>query len=252
MLSVSILSAQKSERVKHGVALKNLTPDVALATCFKWLPVGDIPSNQVYIQTQVGGILSGIPWDIKQAQRLRKQIRKIGGKSVKYLVINELNEDRIPVIAYFKRCGIRLVGDTLTAHQLTEEYGIELDIALAKDTLLVIGKRELVLSPLGRGFAQSGLALFIPDCRLLHAGYFIPSPTARYPAIHPQTCLKEWANRLEKLYFRFSDAKQIVPGQGPPGNSNVIRRAILLIKEINRRNAFFEQENQQKTDAGEY
>ena len=227
------LFAQQSERVRHGIALKNLTPDVALATCFKWLPVGDIPANQIYIQTQQGGLLSGVPWDIAQATRLRKQIRKAGGKSIRYMVLTELNEDRLPVIAYYKRKGIQLIADTLTARQLSE-FDIQADVLIASDTTLLIGKRVINLFPTGKGFSESGLAVFLPDCRMLYAGYFVASPTAKYPAIHPKTSVKDWGGNLEKLYFRFSDVRHVIPGQGMPGNSNLIRRSILLVNEIHR------------------
>jgi hypothetical protein len=229
-------SAQSSERVKHGVALKNITPDVALATCFKWLPVADVPANQVYIQTRNGGILSGIPWDIQQAKRLQKNIRKAGGKPIKYLVINELNEDRVAVIAYLQSRGAALIADSATARELVQSHQIQVAITIFGDTSLTIGKRQIAFFPHGKGFSDSGLSIYLPDSQLLHAGYFIVSPTARYPAIHPKTSLSEWAINLEKLYFRFSDAKKVIPGQGQPGNANLIKRSIALVSKIDKNN----------------
>lgn len=232
--------AQTSQRVKHGIALKNLTPDAALATCFKWLPIADVPANQVYIQTQNGGILSGTPWDIQQAKRLQKNIRKAGGKHVKYLIINELNEDRADVIAYYQRKGTALIADSTTSRQLAQGYRIQADIIINSDTAITIGKRQIVLFPLGKGFADGGLAIYVPDSQLLHAGYFIVSPTARYPAIHPKTSMSEWVTNLEKLYFRFSDVRKVIPGQGQPGNANLIKHSIALVSKIDKNNKYIQ------------
>lgn len=248
-LTASQLWAQTSERVKYGVALKNLTPDVALATCFKWLPVADIPANQVYIQTQSGGVLSGIPWDIQQAKRLQKDIRKAGGKHIKYLVVNELNDDRVAVIAYLQRKGAALITDSTTARRLAQDYQIQVEITIHSDTLVTIGKRQMILFPLGRGFTDGGLSVYLPDSQVLHAGYFIVSPTARYPAIHPKTSMGEWATNLEKLYFRFSDAKKVIPGQGQPGNANLIKHSIALVSKIDKNNKYIQYISNQDPDA---
>lgn len=241
--------AQTSERVKHGVAVKNITSDIALATCFKWLPVADIPANQVYIQTQSGGVLSGIPWDIQQAKRLQKDIRKAGGKHIKYLVINELNDDRVTVIEYFQRKGAVLITDSTTARRLAQDYQIKAEITIHSDTLVTIGKRQMVFFPLGRGFTDGGLSVYLPDCHVLHAGYFIISPTARYPAIHPKTSMSDWATNLEKLYFRFSNAKKVIPGQGQPGNANLIKHSIALVNKIDKSNKYIQYISNQDPDA---
>lgn len=231
-LSQNHLSAQKEERLKNGVALKNLTPDAALVTCFKWLPVADVPANQVFIQTRTKGILSGIPWDIRQFKEMKKRIKRAGGKSIKYLIINELNEDRLRVLDYCRRKNIRLIADLNTAWQLAKRYGIWINIPVARDTLLQIGGRDIVLHPLGKGFASSGLAVFLPDSRLLHAGYFVASPVARYPVISPNSSFEEWAVNLEKLYFRFPDALRVVPGQGQPATVHLINRTARLVRKI--------------------
>ena len=229
---ISLSKAQISERVKNGVALKNLTPDVALVTCFKWLPVADVPANQVYIQTQDGGILSGLPWDVRQAKLLQKRIVKAGGKPIKHLIINELNIDRLAVIEYFYHKGVRCITDTTTAGKLAQKYQIQADLMIHSDTSLIIGKRHIILFPLGKGFSDNGLAIFLPDSKILHAGYFITSATTRYPVIHSETSLSEWVTNLEKLYFRFSDARKVIPSQGQPNDANLIKYSAFLVNKI--------------------
>ncbi|MCS6969252.1 MAG: hypothetical protein RMJ44_11655 [Cytophagales bacterium] len=231
--------AQKSERIKDDLALKNLACDVMLAICFLWLPIADIPANQVYVQTRNTGLLSGLPWNEKQARMLARKLRKAGGKPIKYLIINEFIKDRLPVVAYYARKKVQLIADSATAIQLAS-YGIRVNLSIYRDTCLVIGKRAIQLYPTGAGFSLGSLAMFLPDCGILHAGYFIPSPTARYPVMQPQTCLNQWITNLEKLYFRFSKVKKVIPGQGMPWYRSLIRRSIVFLDKVNRINQFQE------------
>ncbi|MCS7019750.1 MAG: hypothetical protein RMJ87_11945 [Cytophagales bacterium] len=248
-LFTKVASAQKSERVKNDVALKNITPDIALATCFQWLPVADVPANQVYVQTQSAGVLSGVPWNIQQFKQVQKNIRKAGGKPIKYLIINEYNVDRLEVIAYCQRKNIQLIADLPTAWQLARQHHIWVNLPVERDTVVQIGKRHIGLHPLGKGFACSGLAMFVPDARLLHAGYFICSPTARYPVRSSLSSLAEWAINLEKLYFRFSDARWVVPGQGPLGNCRLMLYASRIISLIDKSEKYIQQSHEEDADA---
>lgn len=170
--------------------------------------------RNIFIVTDEGVIVTD-PMNPKAAKLLKKEIRKITDKPVKYVVYSHNHHDHISGGIVFKEEGAKYVGHKNILKELGDHPSPVTpvpDITFDKEYKLTLGNRTLELTYFGPNHGESLAVMRIPEEKFL---FVVDIVTPRRVAFRnmPDFWPDEWIRSLkqiEKLDFDF-----VISGHGP-------------------------------------
>ena len=100
-----------------------------------------------------------------------------------------------------------------------------------------LGERRLELRHLGPGHTVDNIVVWIPDEKILFGGCLVKAATSQDMGYIDEADLKAWPETIARVAAAFPDAALIVPGHGPPGGAETLRRTVELIEAHQRAQA---------------
>lgn len=170
--------------------------------------------RNIFIVTDEGVIVTD-PMNPKAAKMLKKEIRKITDKPVKYVVYSHNHHDHISGGIVFKKEGAKFVGHANLLKELKDHPNPTLplpDITFKKNYKLKLGNRVLELKYFGPNHGNSLVVMRLPKEKIL---FVVDIVTPRRVAFRmmPDFWPDEWVRSLkeiEKLDFDY-----VISGHGP-------------------------------------
>lgn len=220
----------ESRPANSGLELLPLAPRVAMHTSFKRFTQFFAPANGLALQTEQGAVLIDATWSEREAKRLFREVKRHWGRP-RWLLLTHAHEDRAGGLGYFLRRGVKVIAWHTAADQLQAQGYPRPHLVLTVDTLLQLGGVDLEIAFPGAGHAPGNLTVWLPQTGILFGGCLVKSAAARLPGHTEHADLALWREALHRTYLRYAQARIVVPGHGPCGGAELLRRSDqILIK----------------------
>ena len=170
--------------------------------------------RNIFIVTDEGVIVTD-PMNPKAAGILRKEIRKITDKPVKFVVYSHNHHDHISGGNLFKKEGAKFVAHKNVLKQLQDHPSPTIpipDITFDKSYVVKLGKRSLELYYFGRNHGDSLVVMRLPKEKIL---FIVDIVTPRRIAFRnmPDFWPDEWIRSLKEI--ETMDFDYVISGHGP-------------------------------------
>ncbi len=93
-----------------------------------------------------------------------------------------------------------------------------------------VGSRTLELHAAGPGHAADNVVVWIPDEEILFGGCAVRSAGSKALGYTEEADLERWPRTIESLLADYGDARWIVPGHGSPGDAELLRHTLELLR----------------------
>ena len=189
-----------------GHSVKNISDGVYV---FRWWVY-----RNLFIITDEGVIVTD-PMNPKAASLLRKEIRKITDKPIKYVIYSHNHHDHISGGSIFKKEGATFIAHKNVLKELTDHPSAVIplpDITFDETYLLELGGRTLELNYFGPNHGESLIVMRLPKEKIV---FIVDIVTPRRVAFRtmPDFWPDEWIRSLKEI--EKMDFDYVIPGHGP-------------------------------------
>jgi glyoxylase-like metal-dependent hydrolase (beta-lactamase superfamily II) len=211
-----------------GHSVKNISDGVYV---FRWWVY-----RNIFIVTDEGVIVTD-PMNPKAASLLKKEIRKITDKPIKYVIYSHNHHDHISGGNIFKKEGATFIAHKNVLEELADHPSAVIplpDITFDENYLLELGGRSLELSYFGPNHGESLIVMRLPKEKIL---FIVDIVTPRRVAFRtmPDFWPDEWIRSLKEI--EKMDFDYVIPGHGPESqpaidNASVVNEQYIYLEDL--------------------
>ncbi len=211
-----------------GHSVKNISDGVYV---FRWWVY-----RNLFIVTDEGVIVTD-PMNPKAASFLKKEIRKITDKPIKYVIYSHNHHDHISGGSIFKKEGATFIAHKNVLKELTDHPSAVIplpDITFDETYLLELGGRTLELNYFGPNHGESLIVMRLPKEKIVFIVDIVTPRRVAFRAM-PDFWPDEWIRSLkeiEKMDFDF-----VIPGHGPEtqpaiDKASVVKEQYIYLEDL--------------------
>lgn len=165
-LSVN-LSGQKND---PPLKISHVTGDFYLYTTYNLFNGTMVPSNSMYLVTDLGVVMFDTPWDTTQLQPFLDSIQSRHNKTVVMCVATHYHEDRTGGFQFLEARGIKTLSSKQTFN-LCKQYNLHpASSYFDNDTIFNIGQYSFQTYYGGEGHTKDNIVIWFENERILYGG----------------------------------------------------------------------------------
>jgi metallo-beta-lactamase class B len=237
ILSIFFLSLTSSfgQAKNKGLTISHLTGDFYIYTTYGTYKGNPVPSNSMYMVTQVGVVLFDTPWDSTQFQPLLDSIKLRHQKEVILCISTHFHADRTAGLEYYKNEGIK----TYTTKRTDELSRINNEKRAAflinNDTSFTIGQHKFQTYYGGPGHTPDNIVIWFENEKILYGGCLVKSTEAEDLGNLSDANVKEWALTIQNIQHKFKSPIYIIPGHLDWKSTESLNHTLYLIEQYDRK-----------------
>ncbi|WP_394129049.1 subclass B1 metallo-beta-lactamase [Shewanella maritima] len=191
---------------------------------------GLVSSNGlIYIAAdQQSAYLIDTPWSeadtIKLVEWLDEQ-----GYELKASISTHSHDDRTAGMGYLNSLGINTHASTLT-NQLLTQQNKPTSVSSFNGNKLNLLDEYVEVYFVGAGHTIDNLVVWFPKTKLLYGGCMVKSINSKSLGYIAEADLQAWPQSIATLKQQFGQAKQVLPGHGKIGNTELLTHTQKLLK----------------------
>lgn len=166
-------------------------------------------------------------------------INWIGEKDIKAVVVTHFHIDCLGGLNEFHSNGVKSFATNQTI-QLAKEDKREIlpQKGFDKEHKFRIGKEDVLIKYFGQGHTKDNIVGYIPNEKVLFGGCLVKSLNAPKGNLADANT-EDWSKTVEKIKSEFTEIKNVIPGHGKSGSTELLDFTINQFKVYNERFVFF-------------
>ncbi|MBU0765426.1 MAG: subclass B1 metallo-beta-lactamase [Bacteroidetes bacterium] len=228
------IDTSKQIRISGDVFLYPVNDYVYLHVAWKEMKEwGRVPANGMLVVTGREGVLLDTPWDDEQTRALCDWAEDSLGIRITHVIAGHSHEDCMGGLAEMHRRGALSYSCALTK-DIAVRQGLPVPRLTFGDSIyLNLGRRTFGLFYPGVGHTIDNILVWLPGDKILFAGCFAKSMSAKTLGNTAESDLELWPVSLKKTIQRFGDAQIVIPGHGDYGGAELLDHTLKLLGEHN-------------------
>lgn len=185
-------------------------------------------NGMVYINNNEA-VVFDTPTKTQVSQELLNWLRDEQKATVKAVVINHFHIDCLGGLKAFHDAEIPSYANTKTMELAEKSGAIVPQIGFEQQNELVIGNEKVVNTFFGEAHTPDNIIHYIQSEALIYGGCMIKSLKASKGNLEDAN-IAEWSKTVQNIKNTYPKLKTVVPGHGPPGNTDLLDYTIELFK----------------------
>ena len=198
--------------------------------------LGTVPCNGMIYINGNEAIVFDTPTNEKASSEL---INWIGEKNIKAVVVTHFHIDCLGGLNKFHSNGIKSFATNQTI-KLAKEDKTEIlpQNGFEKEYKFQIDNEVVLTKYFGQGHTKDNIIGYIPSEKVLFGGCLVKALNAPKGNLADANT-EDWSKTIEKIKSEFPEIKNVIPGHGKSGGTELLNYTINLFKVYNKRFVFF-------------
>lgn len=235
--SICISCSQKHEVFKTKEVYKSkdlivtqIAENSFVHTSFKQTDeFGNVPCNGLIVRNSNEVIIFDTPTNDKNSNELIQWITEKLDCKIKALVPTHFHDDCLGGLKSFNDNGIPSYASFKTIQLANENHLAAPKNGFNESLVLKVGDENVLVKFFGEGHTKDNVVSYFPSEKILFGGCLIKAVGASKGYLGDANVL-EWSNTVESVKKEYPNAKIIIPGHGPFGNTRLLDYTITLFK----------------------
>lgn len=220
-----------------GIPTHQVTENTFVYTTYRNIDGTLIPSNALYVTTEVGIVMIDTPWDTTLFQPLLDTMLRKHGQSPILCISTHFHTDRTCGVEFLNQKGVKTYASTHTL-QLCKERNEKIPaFGFSKDTLFRCGDYTFRTYFPGPGHSPDNIVVWIDKAKLLYGGCLIKSTENNSPGNLEDASPSSWLKAMKLLQKKFPNPDYVIPGHYSWANPHSIKHTIQILRLYLRANS---------------
>ena len=230
--TVSVSAQGLRIRITDDLELIKLPGNAYIHTSYMDLPgYGRVPANGLVYFTRDEAYIVDTPWNDEQTKELIYWIRKNLDVDIGGVIVTHWHNDCMGGLRAVQECGIKIYSSALTREIAVREKLPAPENTFERTLQLGPDGNEIVAAFYGAGHTADNIVVWVPSEKILFGGCMVKTLGARDLGNISEADLDQWPHTLKTVLEHYSDAKIVIPGHGPHGDTGLIRHTIDLLED---------------------
>ncbi|MGJ8620635.1 MAG: DIM/SIM/IMP family subclass B1 metallo-beta-lactamase [Methylophilaceae bacterium] len=186
---------------------------------------GLVDSNGLVVTDGKEAHMIDTPWSVEDTEKLVNWI-KAKGYVLKDSISTHSHADRVAGISFLNSIAIPTYASKLT-NKLLKEAGEATASNTFEPTYWLVKDKIQAYFP-GEGHTKDNLVIWLPESKILVGGCLVKSAEAQNLGYIGEASIDAWPASIDKLLYKFKDAKLVIPGHGMAGSIALLRHTKTL------------------------